>query len=373
MKYSEQFIQYAFLVSIFLLSCSDDSRQEDLYYIQPEQKDHIIEGQVIKKGNSIFYYRKVDITIQDDFVFIIDLGPEQHPMLTVYQTTDNKFIDSFILKGEGPDQLFGISGVFFKNDSIFRYSSSEKKMLSADISDFKITKKLKFHYYSFPISGLTVEATTGLQKANDSIFVTALIPALNGRFMIFNYRMDSLYTFGKYPEIGREPNEYYHPIDRLIYVDLNLSGVKYFVNPYNQTMVCTYDYHLIEIYDIADAKLKNRITGPISDFPVKNFEIRGNEKRAYLSKDQIMAYNKASFSKNKMFIAYNGRKFNGFEESLLSRRIFVFTHDGEFLYSLNPQMDFFSFDVNEEGDKLFIIRSYEEGEAYVEFDLSEVG
>ncbi|MCH8517955.1 MAG: TolB-like 6-bladed beta-propeller domain-containing protein [Cyclobacteriaceae bacterium] len=362
---------YYLLALIVLSSCS--SNENDINEIPEKLKEYRVTGKIVACITPDFHYRKYDVFSLEGYLFIIDLGPKGNPLLSIYNQVSGNFIGSFIQRGEGPDELSTISKIFIKKDTLFAFSVQDQKMLYANHKLLKDSGILNFDYYPFPIQKVSVERVLGIEYFNDSTFISPLVPGINGRFMVFNNRMDSLYTFGKYPKLGREPKGEYHIIDKLVKVHYNLSGNKLAINPYNKDLVSVYKYHLIELYNVSTGLLKKRITGPVKDFPIKDFDINPTNQQVFLSKEHKRAYSSARFSKNKMFIAYNGRKFNGFDESLLSRRIFVFTHDGEFLYSLNPQIDFISFDVNEEGDKLFIIRSYEEGEAYVEFDLSEVG
>lgn len=361
----------AYLIFILFFGCStEDSNVDRILKIGDE--GIIIKGKAVPLGAMM--NRKVKVECIDDFLLIVDGMAHENGILHIYDLSDGRYCGNMIPKGEGPLELSTISSIFVKNDSIYLFDLQTRKILKSPWQQKACEDILSmtFENESFDIEQSLTYPLLHLLNLPGRGFLASRIIGPDGRFVVLNNDKDSLYTFGPYPEIGFRPKEHLHPIDYQINVLFSIYNLKPFINPFTSDLIVLYNSHLIELFDTQTGALKSRLIGPQKDFPIKN--VVHNQNGTYsLPKDHQRAYGSAKFSNKHMFVSYNGRAFNGFEESLLSTKILVFTHEGDYLYTLIPGLDFFAFTVNEAGTKLFIIRSYEEDEAYVEFDLSDVG
>jgi len=360
---------YTFLLLIFLfllVQCTNHEKQElteTNKYFKDFPKDINLKGSPIEIKSSSFANFPTSMWKIDSILILVDSKTE-NKNLHFLDLNNKKYLFNAISKGNGPGELTAVSSIvgYALDKPIYAHDLQTQKAYELSIDSLFLNPNYIPTKY-FNTMGSSNKLKSRLQKLarlNDSTLIGEMLPAYDGRFMVYDNDFKEKYSFGEYPPIdwkGRTDSLFFS-----VMVQGNIFQGSIITVPSKGFLIMSHPYlDLIEVFDVTSGKELVSIIGPEQNYPP---EYEGDGIPCKTCKS---AYDMVQYNNGYIFAIYSGKEHG--PNFIGCSYIFQFDIKGNPICKYTLDYEIIDFILDLENNKIYGL-ALDEDKPIIEFEVS---
>ncbi len=318
-----------------------------------------LKGKPVKLNEKIIYPFRMQIF--DSLLIIYDIKNENN-MLHFYNTNGFTYLGGACKKGMGPGEFIGLASIDTWNmkDGFWCFDITK-----SSITKFFLDSALNNpHYVPTPELKIRRPKIFGFLQVSDSTFISSFF-GYEPRLALFNFSLDTLYSFLHYPPLKNTYNlpkwDFQYLVKAYMYKGHIYKNIKR-----HKVVICFFNTAAIQIVDYISGELIKTIIGPDDTFPPR-YDFHGG--RAVIKRESKRGYICLYLTDDYIYALYSGKQSKD-PYSVTSNQIIQFDWNGVPVkkYILDHRLISFVFD--EKNNKFYGNDIYSDI-PFVEFALPE--